>query len=40
LGHSFLKITKVAQSFGLLFPQQNLCINFGRKWLGFILCDF
>jgi hypothetical protein len=31
---SVLKITRVAQSFGLLFPRYQLCIHFARKLVG------
>jgi hypothetical protein len=30
----FLKITEVAHKFVLHFPQYNLCLNFGKKWVG------
>jgi hypothetical protein len=29
-----------AMFFGYLFPRQKLCIEFGKKWLGYILGDF
>jgi hypothetical protein len=38
---SFLKVTEVAQIFGLPFPQYQLCINFDKNdWLGYTLGGF
>jgi hypothetical protein len=37
---SFWKIIAVAHIFGLLFHRKKICINFDKKWSGFILGDF
>jgi hypothetical protein len=33
-GTFFFKLLKVAHKFVLHFPQYNLCLNFGKKWVG------